>query len=59
MSLATAAIGCSRLWVAHQNQRAKNVCAAPPYVYAQKWRNRSLRAQARATLRSLRWRPRI
>jgi len=29
MSLATAAIGLSRLWVVRQNQRAKNVCAAP------------------------------
>jgi len=29
MSLATSAIGRSRLWVARQNQRAKNVCAGP------------------------------
>jgi len=44
-------MGFSRLWVAHQNQRAKNPCAAPREVDSQNWRHRSVRAQARATVR--------
>src|SRR4030095_7139253 len=54
ISLATAAIGLSRLWVARQNQRVKQVRAAPGYRYSQKVRKRSLSAQTRPTLKSSR-----
>jgi hypothetical protein len=46
--------GLSRLWVARQYQRRKNVSAAPGYRYSQKVRKRSLRAHARPTFRSSR-----
>jgi len=58
MSVATAAMGFSRPWVAHPSHWAKNVCTAPRNVSSQNGRNRSVRAQARATVRSLRRRRR-